>query len=192
MQHPAYGPAHLIDGVGHPNPELVRHDRIDVGGQAGNVTSPAGAGHVRSRDAHAGARHPALVDSIAQRDVDEGAERAHVTHSGEASQQGIPRIARTRQRLLGTGPRQQFRVPVATVGFADQVSVTVDHAGQHRLARQVHESRTFGRCIASCDNIDDAVAIDDDSAVRSSSPVTTSSSRRGRITVRMEMVILQR
>jgi len=54
---------------------------------------------------------------------------------------------------------------VATVGFADQVSVTVDHAGEHRLAWQVHESRTFGRYIASCDNIDDAVAIDDDSAV---------------------------
>ena len=62
------------------------------------------------------------------------------------------------------------RVPVAAVGFADQVSVTVDHAGQHRLARQVHESRTFGRYVAGCDNIGDPMAIDDDGAVAQQFP----------------------
>lgn len=50
---------------------------------------------------HARASHPAFVDRIAQRDIDEGAERAHITHRGEASQQGVLRVACTRQRLLG-------------------------------------------------------------------------------------------
>jgi len=81
---------------------------------------------------------------------------------------------------------------VATVGFTDQVSVTVDHARQHRLARQVHEGRTFGGRVASRDNTGDAVAVNDNSAVLQPFPVTTSSSRCGRITVRMAIVILQR
>jgi hypothetical protein len=133
----------------------MRHDGVDVGGQAGNVTSPAGTGHVRTRDPHAGASHPAFVDCIAQPDIDERPERAHITHRGEASQQGVPRIARTRKRLLGTCPRQQFRVPVAIVGLADQVGVTVDHAGQHRLATADRMSdgvsaRGWGEVLGRC------------------------------------------
>ena len=60
MQHPSHRAAHVVDRVDHPDPELVRHDRIDVRGQPGNVASPAGAGHVRSRDAHTGTGQPAL------------------------------------------------------------------------------------------------------------------------------------
>ena len=50
-------------------------------------------------------------------------------------------------------------------------------------------SRTLGRRVASCDNTGDAVAVDDNSAIGQRFPVTTSSSRCGRITVRMEKVI---
>ena len=161
MQRPTHGPAHVVNRVDHPNPQFKRHDRIDVGSQAGNVTAPAGAGQVRPCDPHAGTSHPARVDGITQRDVGEGTERAYITHRGETGQQRVPCVAHPRQHLLGTGPCQQFGVPVAAVGLADQVSVAVDHAGQHRVARQVHGSGTFGRGIASSDNTGDALARDD-------------------------------
>jgi len=165
VQHPAYGPPDVINTIGHAHPELIRHDCIDVGGQAGHVASAAGTGHIRACDPHPGACHPALVDRIAQRHIDEGAQCAHITHRGEASQQGVPRVAHARQRLLRTGPHQQFRISLAAVGLTDQMSVTVDHAGQQSLARQVHESRTLGRGISSGGNTGDALPVDDDSAV---------------------------
>ena len=65
---------HLVDTARHAEPQLPRHDRVDVHGQAGQVAAAAGTGDIGARAEHAWPREPTLLDALADRDVGEGAE----------------------------------------------------------------------------------------------------------------------
>ena len=80
--------AHLVGPGGDAHPQLARHG--DVGRQPGDVAAPARAGHVRAGAHHPGPGDPAVLDRLAEREVDERVERPHVADGGEARRAASP------------------------------------------------------------------------------------------------------
>ena len=130
MQDLAHAPANLVDGVRHAEPELARN--LDVGSESGDVAAAGRTRDIGTGTGHPGADTGARLDRVAQRDVDERAERAHVADRREAGEQRVARVRDPRERLLRAGAHHERRVSLAGVELADHVGVQVDQTGHDR------------------------------------------------------------
>ena len=104
------------------------------GGETGDVAAAAGAGHVRAGAHHPGPGDPAVLDRLAEREVDERVERPHVADGGEAAEQRGARVRHPGEGLLrgrsgSRGRRSPARRPSRRSGGRDSRSSRAGRSG---------------------------------------------------------------
>jgi hypothetical protein len=109
----------------------------DVAGEAGHLAAAAGRRDVGAGALHPRTGHPAAVDRVAQRDVDERPVRADVPDAREPSVECRPRVADAGHRLLGRARRR--RGHACELHVADEVAVAVDQPRGDREPGQVDD-----------------------------------------------------
>ena len=126
--------AHLVDTV-----RQIADDRhVDVDRELPRIAGAAGrrdvvAGHLQPRT-----RYRALVDGVAQVDVDVRPRRAHVAGRGEAGHQRRSRVHRAVDGGASGRGGEQRRLPVGA-DLVGQVRVQVDEAGEHGRRAQIDD-----------------------------------------------------
>ncbi len=119
----------------------------DVAAAPGGRDERAGALHARPIDL-------AGIDGVAERAVDERAERADVSDRCEPGLDRLPCVAHAEQRVLCRGCRRARHA--GRLDLADEVTVRVDEAGQDGEPGEVDDPRAVGRPFAHSRNRLDA------------------------------------
>ena len=134
------------------------HLRRDVDPvQAGHLAAPARSRHVRAGGLHPRPVDEAVVDCVAELEIEERAERPDVAHGREPGAQGDRRVAHPDEELASG--RDPDRRDVGILEVADEVAVPVDEPGDDRVAGEVDHAHVLGhRRSSRQDRLDPAAA----------------------------------
>ena len=119
---------------------------------------PPGRAERERRDEHARTLDHALVDRVAQRDVDE-LRRADIAHRGEPRLERALRVDVRAHRRIDRAASKEIGVVV--VALARQVRVHIDQPGEHRHVPEIDHGCSGRHRAAGCRRRDPA-AVDDD------------------------------
>ena len=124
--------AHLVDAVG----EVADDRHVHVDGELARVAGAAGGRHVVAGHLQPRPGHRALVDGVAQIDVDVRPGRPHVAARREAGHQRGPRVDGAVDGRASRRRGEQRRLPVGA-DLVGEMRVQVDEPGQHRGGAEV-------------------------------------------------------
>ncbi len=166
LAHPG---AYLVGRARDAEAQVPRDRVVDVRREAGDVAAALRTREVGAGAGHPRALHPARLDPVAQRNVDERSERADVTNGGEPGPQRVAGVAHAVDRLLRPAAHHEGRVVRAglALGEPDEVGVEVDQPREHGEVREVEHALPHGVLgVVPRTDLRDPVAVERDEPVR--------------------------
>ena len=141
------GIAHLVHIASDSIAEFTGNTLIHIDGEATHITAPTWHSDERSGALHSRSENPARVDGIAQCNVRQGMEGAHISNGGETGSDGVPGIAHPGESLACSGGGHHACIAVTRFELPDHMGMTVDESGQNELIAEVDNWNPLGHAV---------------------------------------------